>query len=357
MDNPLTNLSIGVTKPKSKLARRLAESGIRMEAVPPNEGNVDRFFISKRVAIDYRKANAFANGIMDKSVFTSAIYLREHFALPILIVEGEVNYGFRHIDPQAVRGALSSMVLEYGLSVLHAQDLDDSVELLTMIARQEQVGIPEISLVPKRTANSLADMQRRVAEMLPGCGRVMARELLQKFGSIEELVHASASQLRQVRGIGAKKAKTMQKVMSAEYKAIDTERQVEDAIEAAPSLLFKRRKVELVARQHQICGDQEQRQIIDLIYYDECADTLYLVELKRAELKPSDRAQLRRYLREAHRSPLINGYLKQGSTLRGILASPLPSELKERKDTDIEVRTVNARGVIKFLCGRRASGR
>ena len=108
--------------------------------------------------MDRRTRPSLLNGIMDKTLFTSAIYLREQFTLPVLIVEDEVDYGYRGFDPQAVRGALSSMVLEYGLSVLSTRDLDETVHMLVMMARQEQVGIPKISLIPKRKATSLADM-------------------------------------------------------------------------------------------------------------------------------------------------------------------------------------------------------
>ena len=199
-------------------------------------------------------------------------------------------------------------MLEYGLSVLTAADVDETVHLLAMMARHAQVGVPEISMVPKRKATSLPDLQRRVVEMLPGCGRVAARELLQTFGSIARIVEAGPGQLRGVRGIGKQRAVEIDEVLNAEYRAVDTERDLEDAVEAAPLLLFDH-SVTFLARQHVIMTGSEpstrtagERHAIDLVFLDPESSDLVLVELKRGPLKPEHEAQLRRYFEKIGRA-------------------------------------------------------
>jgi ERCC4-type nuclease len=343
--------TIQVSKPQSRLARRLATAGVATLPILEDEGPVERYVLSDRLAVDRRTGSGLLNGIMDKTLFTSAIYLQEHFALPVLLLEGQVNYEYRGFDPQAVRGALSSMVLEYGLSVLTSADEDDSLELLMMMARQEQVGIPEISLVPKRKATSLADMQRRVVEMLPGCGRVMARELLQHFGSVERITRATAAELAEIRGIGAKTAVGMVDVLAAEYQSVDLECQIEDAIVARPELLFSE-TVEVASRQLHIYDDEEERHIVDLVCICAATHELILVELKRDKLQPAHREQLRRYLDHAHESPVLRGFLECDYALRGVLASPEIGDLKAKYD-DITIRAIDAAGVIRWLVQQR----
>ncbi len=347
----LSRLTLQVTKPRSRAARRLGELGVCLREVAEDEGNVDRYIVSTRLVIERRTSTGFLAGIMDKTLFTSAIYLREHFHIPVLIVEGKVDYQYRGFDPQAVRGALSSMMIEYGINVLSTEDTEDTVQLIAMMARQEQIGIPEISLVPKRSANSLADMQRRVVEMLPGCGRVTARDLLQQFGSVARIVAADESDLRGVRGIGAKKASQIRQVLNAEYEAVDTERQIEDAIEIDPTLLFEQ-PVTLLARQHHIYDDEHERHIVDMAFHDEAANELILVELKRGRLEPKDRAQLCRYLDHAAESPMLWWYIDNGCTVRGVLASPEETGLKPRRD-DVTIFTIDRQRVIDILTERR----
>jgi ERCC4-type nuclease len=343
----LSAVTISTTKPRGKPARALAEMGIQVRPITEDEGNIDRYIISKRLAVERRTGSSFLMGIMDKTLFTSAVYLREHFQIPVLLVEGEVNYEYSAFDPQAVRGALTAMLIEYGLTVISSRGLEETVALLAMMGRQEQIGIPEISFVPKRKAVDLPDLQRRVIEMLPGCGRVMAREMLQHFGSLEAIIAASREQLREVRGIGAKKADEILRVLHAEYEAVDTERDLEDAIEADPSLLFDR-PMELVERQHYVFSDEDGRQFVDMVFLDPKAVELVLVELKRGRLGREHAAQLRRYLDNADRSKLLRAVMEEGAGLRGVLATVEECEFDPKHD-DITVRIVDKKRAVKVV--------
>ena len=239
------------------------------------------------------------------------------------------------------------MMLLYGLSVLSTADVDETVHLIAMMARQEQVGIPEISLIPKRRATDLADMQRRVVEMLPGCGMVMARELLQHFGSVRRVVNATEDEFRSVRGIGARKAGSICRVLSSEYESVDTERNLEDAVEAAPQLLFGQ-PVTLVARQHHIYTEEKERHIVDMVFLDAEANELILVELKRGRLTGEHHAQIRRYLDNAGRSKVLRAFMEKGLAIRGVLAT-VEECTYEPRDDDVSVRIVDRRRTIEVL--------
>ncbi len=353
MSVDLSVLTISATKPKGKPAAMLAEAGINIVPIEEDEGNVDRYVISKRLAIERRTGSSFLRGIMEKTLFTSAIYLREHFDIPILMVEGEVNYEYTMFDPQAIRGALSSMMLQYGLNVLSTPNVEDTVQLIAMMARQEQIGIPEISLIPKRKAVNLPDMQRRIIEMLPGCGMVMARELLQYFGSVKRIVNASEEDFLGMRGIGAKKAAEMYKVLNAEYEAVDTEKNLEDAIEASPEILFEE-PVELIARQHCIYTDEKERHIVDMVFLDPAENELILVELKRGKLTGEHYNQIRRYIDNAPQSRLLRQYLEKGMAIRGVLATVEECKFEPRAG-DVFVCIVDRNRAIEVIKQLRIS--
>ena len=340
-------VTISATKPRGKPALMLAEMGIRITAIEEDEGNVDRYILSKALAVERRTGSSLVRGIMDKTLFTSAIYLREHFRVPILIVEGEVNYEHTAFDPQAVRGALSSMMLLYAVSVLSTPNLDETVRLIAMMARQEQLGIPGISLIPKRKAADLPDMQRRAFEMLPGCGMVLARQLLQHFGSVRRIVNATADELRLVRGLGARKAADIAKVVSAEYQAVDTERDLEDAIEAEPSLLFSQ-PVTLLARQHHMFTEMGKRHAVDLVFLDPHSNQVILVELKRGKVSRDSYQQLRRYMDHARESRLLRPYITEGAEVCGILATVEESAYRP-KAADVSVSIIDKGRVIDVL--------
>jgi len=343
----LSSLSIATTKPRGQVAKKLRGLSIRVVPIEEDEGDVDRYVLSKRLVIERRTGGGFIKGIMEKTLFTSAIYMREHFAIPVLIVEGRVNFEYTGFDPQAIRGALSSMMLLYEVNVVATPDVDETVQLVAMMARQEQIGIPEISLVPKRKATSVPDMQRRLIEMLPGCGMVMARDLLQYFGTIGRIVGATAQELCNLRGIGKKKAKQIVEVLQAEYGAVDTERHLEDAIEVEPRLLFNY-PVELLDRQHYIFTEEKERHIVDMVFLDEDAEEVILVELKRGRLELAHYRQLRRYLDHAHLSKKLKTYLNDGYGLRGVLATVAECDFQPGHE-DVTIKIVNYEHAVEVL--------
>ncbi|MFH1568634.1 MAG: ERCC4 domain-containing protein [Gemmatimonadota bacterium] len=347
MDFDHSALTIGATRPEGPVARGLAGLGVQVAPVAEDEGPVDRYILSPRLAVERRPGPAFPAAIMDKSLFASAVYLHGNYAIPVLVVEGQVNYQYSAMDPRAVRGALSSMVVLYGVTVLSTADVQETVELIAMMARHEQVGVPEISLTPKRKAVGLPDLQRRVVEMLPGCGMVMARELLQAFGSVRRIVNATEEELRQVRGIGRNKAREMVEVLGAEYGDVDTERQFEDAVEIDPSLLFDQ-PVTLLARQHYLFARGAERHVVDLVFHDPAADEVVLVELKRARLEAAHHEQLCAYLDRARESALLRPYLDGGAGLRGVLATVVEGDLRGCR-ADITVRVADRERVIDIL--------
>jgi ERCC4-type nuclease len=350
----LSDLTVWVTAPDAAPAHLLRDMGLKIEIVQEDEGRVDRYLLSSSVAVERRTPYSFLEGIRDKTLFTSAIYLREHFETSILLLEGQIDYEASGFHPQAIRGALSALMLEHGLSVLMAADVDETVQLLTMMVCHAQVGVPEISMVPKRKAISLPDRQRRVVEMLPGCGRVAARELLQKFGSIARIAKAGPGELRRVRGIGKHRTGEIDEVLNAEYRAVDTERDLEDAVEAAPLLLFDH-SMTLLARQHVIITGTEpatrtagERHAIDLVFLDPETSDLVVVELKRGPLKSEHEAQLMRYCENALHSSLLRPYLEAGARVRGILATVTDSNYVPVSD-EVTVRIVDEVSVIEVL--------
>jgi ERCC4-type nuclease len=343
---------VAATKPRSKVARLLVELGVEVRPVEEDEGNVERYVISPRLAVERRSASSFQRGIADKTLFTSAIYLREHFAIPVLIVEGQVNDTYGAFSPQALRGALTSMMIVYGVSVLASPDADETAALIAMMARQEQVGVPEISLTPKRKATDLADMQRRVVEMLPGSGMTVARELLQWFGSVQRIANAREVAFKDIRGIGGKKAAEIHRVLTAEYSSMDSERELEDAIEAEPELLFAQ-PVSLLARQHHIYSSGKERHIVDLVFWDEAANELLLVELKRTRLAWEHEEQLQRYLDHARESEMLRQRLDVGARIRGVLATYVASSYAPRNRESVSTVVVDRERAIEVLKRRR----
>jgi ERCC4-type nuclease len=305
-----------------------------------------------RVAERFTTAQ-FSRAIVTKTLFMTALDLRAQDVGAVFIIEGDApTHGNLH--PNALRGALSALVVEYGGSVLRARDPEDSAEMLLMLARHAQFGVPEISLAAKRKADSPSDEQRRVIEMLPGVGFRLARGLLQRFGSIRRIVAASAEELAEVRGLSLRGAERLLDVIHREYCAVDFEAEIEDVLAERPELLFEA-PVVLLARQHVYHDRDGRRLVADLLFADAAAELVCVVEVKRGAVGTADVRQLAAYLDAAALSPLLSGYMRRGFGLRGLLAAP-DSRVKGAGDDRLEVRTVDLTAIAEELRRRRRPG-
>jgi ERCC4-type nuclease len=65
---------------------------------------------------------------------------------------------------------------------------------------------------------SLKEQQEYIVSALPGVGMTLAKPMLEKFGSIKNIVNADFEALKEIDKIGEKRAKEIQKVLGDEYK-------------------------------------------------------------------------------------------------------------------------------------------
>jgi ERCC4-type nuclease len=345
---------IACSRPHGRVAGRLRELGAEVQTLPLEvtwRPLPDRYRLGEARVVERFTTAQFARAIAKKTLFFTALDLRASERQAVFVIEGESYPERSALHPNAIRGALSALIAEYGGSVLRTEDEEDSAGLLLMLARHAQFGVPEISLAAKRKAGSPSDEQRRVVEMLPGVGFTLARRLLQTFGSIRAIMEATPQELARVRGLTEASAKRLLEVFGREYCAVDFEADLEWALAERPDLLF-RQPVTLLARQHVFRDAAGNRLVADLVFADHGGEYVYVVEVKRGAIQEADMRQLSGYLDAADRSPLLSDHLRRGYGLRGILAA---SEARVRRTADrrIEVRVVSADKAAQELVRRR----
>jgi Fanconi anemia group M protein len=182
---------------------------------------VGDYVVSDRVGIERKAAEDFLSTFLDgKDLFSQISDLARAYSHPLLIIEGEGIYSKRQIHPNAIRGALSTVAIDFGVPVLFTRDEEDTAALISVIAKREQAGDSkkEINLHGNKTASTLPEQQEYLVSAISEIGPVVARNLLQHFGSVERIMKASREELMEVELVGPKTADRIREVVSAEYK-------------------------------------------------------------------------------------------------------------------------------------------
>lgn len=198
----------------SKVIRHLSEMEIDVKVQAMAVGD---YQVSDKVVIERKTAKDFVDSIVDKRLFKQARSLMEEFKRPLIILEGDDLYNGM-INPNAIRGSIASIALDFGISIIPTRNAQDTAAMIKRIAIREQSGekTPIQIRTDKKPVN-LWEQQLFIIESLPNIGPVNAKNLLEHFGTVANIINASESQLQEVEGIGKKTAANIRKVVDSKY--------------------------------------------------------------------------------------------------------------------------------------------
>ena len=200
---------------RSSITKALKELDVEIQVETLEVGD---YLLSNRVAVEAKTADDFAQSIIDRRLFAQLGALKDAFPLPLLLITGGSLYGSSAINPAAVRGALSSAIIDFQTPVVNVKNAEEAAALMFTIARQEQTTRKQsLSIRGKKPILSTAALQEYIIAGLPGVNTTLAKRLLTQFGTISAIVNAEAELLAEVHGIGEKKAKDIRKALDAQY--------------------------------------------------------------------------------------------------------------------------------------------
>jgi Fanconi anemia group M protein len=183
---------------------------------------VGDYVLSDRVVVERKTVADFLDTLLgeDRSMFEQVGDAVRSYARPVVVVEGKDLYGQRNVHPNAIRGALASLAVDFGASVLFTQDETDTADLLEVIARREQEDDDrEVRVHGEKGSRTLDEQQEYVVSAIAEVGPVTARALLSHFGNVETVMTASEDDLLEVEGVGPVTAERIREVVASEYEA------------------------------------------------------------------------------------------------------------------------------------------
>ena len=202
---------------RSPVAKILERLGIDVEL---RTLEVADYVVSDRLGIERKTVEDFLSTLMDgRDLFGQISDLARTFERPLLIIEGVGLYTARQINPNSIRGVLSSIAIDFKVPIIFSTDEEDTAALINIMAKREQNDEKrEFSTHGKKTSMTLKEQQEYVISSLPEIGPAVARNLLKHFGSVEKIMAASREELMEVGLVGPKTADRIKEVVSCEYK-------------------------------------------------------------------------------------------------------------------------------------------
>jgi len=199
----------------NKIVKELIDLGISVRTGQLTSAD---YLVSGVVGIELKKVPDFVSSLIDGRLIEQVKELKKNFEKAVLIIEGEEDiFAVRKVHANAIRGALASIVLGFGVPVLYTKDPQDTAGLLAVMAKREQQSdSKEISLHTNKP-QSMKEQQEYLVSAMPSIGLGTAKLLLEHFGSVKVLVNASEDDIKEIKGIGDKTAERLIKLFKQPY--------------------------------------------------------------------------------------------------------------------------------------------
>ena len=177
------------------------------------------YVLSGRVGVEFKTVADFVHSIIDGRLLEQIKQLKRDFDKPILIIEGEENiYDIRRIHPNAIRGMLATLAVGFGIPIIQTKNSAETASLMYFMAKREQeLGKQGINTHGDRKPTTMKEQQEYIISAFPGIGINLAKPILKNFGSLQKFVNAHEKELKDVPLIGDAKAKSIRKILDADY--------------------------------------------------------------------------------------------------------------------------------------------
>lgn len=172
-------------------------------------------YIVKDIAIERKTIQDFLSSMMNKRLLKQLEEIKQ-YEKNLLIIEGIEEQELysdenQHINANAIRGFLLSIVLKHKVPIIFTKNEEDTAKFMRVLAKKQE---NEISLISKKKSLNKKEQLQFIVEGFPGIGPKTARKLLEKFGTIQNIINAPDDELKKILG---KKSELFLELIGSKY--------------------------------------------------------------------------------------------------------------------------------------------
>jgi ERCC4-related helicase len=198
----------------SAVVRALSLMGVSLEL---KQLTVADYILSERVGIERKSSQDFNDSVKDGRLFNELFELKNIFARPILILEGDPFLN-SNINQNALYGAITSIILNLGITIYKTNDPSDSAMFIYQLAKKEQSDSKmDFKLRFDKKPIEISSLLEFIVAGIPGINALRAKNLLIELNSLQEIFNADIGDLMKVENVGKKIAQEIYKLSRFKY--------------------------------------------------------------------------------------------------------------------------------------------
>lgn len=195
---------------KSGIPDLLRSVGINLEVKTLPVGD---YIVAPETIVERKSVSDLISSVFDGRLFDQCNRLKEHFAHPVILMEGNVEQIEQIVEnPLVFYGAISAVAIDFKIPIIPTPNATHSAKMLiSMCSRKDSLKGPFLKKIKK--SDDVTRQQLSVLCSLPGIGEKLATRMLTKFGSPSKTLNASTADLAKVDGLGEARAKKIKQML------------------------------------------------------------------------------------------------------------------------------------------------
>ena len=174
-----------------------------------------QFAVSEDIGGFIKTFQEFYESIKTSNFLKNAELLRNQFLRPLFILEDDNS---KDLDRNILLETLSTLFVQFDIPFILSRNTKDTIKLLlTIIRREKSDTVTRVATRMTKAPIEISELQIYILKGIPSINDELARKLLIKFKTFENLVTAKPEDFMMVKGIGKKLAEKLYSVFNSLY--------------------------------------------------------------------------------------------------------------------------------------------
>ncbi len=154
------------------------------------------------IAVERKTVSDMKASIIDKRIFSQLVNLKQYSEHLFILEEGDDLLS--SMSDNALRGFLLSIALKFKIPIIYTKNEKETAKYLALLANKKEKDGRENSIRPNKKPISKSEQMQFILEGFPSIGPVKAKQMIEQFKTLKNIVNASEGDLEKVLGKNTK---------------------------------------------------------------------------------------------------------------------------------------------------------
>jgi len=194
------------------------------------------YLLNNRILVERKTARDLLLSVIDTRLFRQVRRLKDAEFKTVLLIEGDPFQTDLDFPPEAIRGTLLSLKAIWQLPVIFSSSKEETRDILVTLGKQDMKNVDVALLRSGYRPRRLKTRQLYLLQGLPNIGPILAKRLLDHFGTPIGTLSGSIEELSTVKGIGAEKARIIRELLDNQHATSKTISNIKSKADCPPNI-------------------------------------------------------------------------------------------------------------------------